>query len=141
MKTPESKKIMYLLAVYAAKEGGFWTRFADFPASDQGETLEEALDNATEFLQGIVNDYSKTMKKPLPIPSSIEEFKKKLDQTDGEPVCIMPIFAMLPSPAIRIQLTANANAIRTIDDYARKSGCSRSRLMVDATLDYIRANQ
>ena len=140
MKTPESKKIMYLLAVYTAKEGGYWTRFVDFPASDQGETLEEVLDNATEFLQGIVNDYTKTMKKPLPIPSSIEECKRKLDRTDGEPVCIMPIFATLPSPAIRIQLTANANVIRTIDDYARKSGRSRSRLMVDATLDYIRAN-
>ena len=140
MKTPESKKIMYLLVVYAAKEGGYWTRFVDFPASDQGETLEEALDNASEFLQGIVNDYSKVMKKQLPSPSSIEDFKKKLDPADGEPVCIMPVFATLPSPAVRIQLTASANVIRTIDNYARKSGRSRSRLMVDATLDYIRAN-
>ena len=140
MKTPESKKIMYLLAVYAAKEGGYWTRFADFPATDQGETLEDALDNASGFLQGIVNEYSKAMKKPLPPASSIEDFKRKLDPADGEPVCIMPVFATLPSPAVRIQLTASANVIRTIDDYARRSGRSRSRLMVDATLDYIRAN-
>ena len=49
----------------------------------------------------------------------------------------MPFFAVVLSPAIRFQLTSITNAIRTIDDYARKSRCSC--LMVDATLDYILA--
>jgi|GEM_PF-4834504 len=140
MKTPETQKVMYLLAVYPAKEGGYWTRFVDFPAADQGDSLEEALENATGFLQGIVDNYTKTMRKPLPSASSIEDFKRKLDPADGEPICIMPVFAVLPSPTIRIQLTAGADAVRTIDTFARKSGRTRSRLMVDATLDYIHAN-
>ena len=140
MKTPETRKVMYLMAVYPAKEGGYWTRFVDFPAADQGETLEETLENAAVFLQGIVDNYTKVMKKPLPTASSVEDFKKKLDPADGEPVCIMPVFAVLPSPTVRIQLTAGADAIRIIDSFARKSGRARSRLMVDATLDYIHAN-
>lgn len=140
MKTPETRKVMYLMAVYPAKEGGYWTRFVDFPAADQGETLEETLENAADFLQGIVDNYAKVMKKPLPPASSVEDFKKKLDPADGEPVCIMPVFAVLPSPTVRIQLTAGADAIRIIDSFARKSGRARSRLMVDATLDYIHAN-
>lgn len=140
MKTPNAKKLMYFLAVYKAEEGGFWSRFVEFPAADQGETLEDAVTQATVFLEGIVKDYAKNMKAPLPEPLTIEEFKKKLDPSDGEPVCIVPIFVYPPSPAVRIQLTAKANQIAELDAYAREHNLTRSELMISSTLDYIRRN-
>ena len=134
MKTPRCKKVMYFLAVYAAEEGGYWTRFVEFPAADQGETLEEAIENATDFLQGIVDDYAKTMKEPLPEPLSIEEFKKRLDPADGNPVCIVPIFVCPPSPVVRVQITAKANQIAEIDAYARAHDLTRSEFLIQSAL-------
>lgn len=140
MKTPHAKKMMYFLAIYKAEEGGFWSRFVEFPAADQGETIEDAVIQATVFLEGIVNDYAKNMKSSLPVPLTFEEFKKKLDPLDGEPVCVVPIFVYPPSPTVRIQLTAKANQIAEIDSYAREHNLTRSEFMISASIDYIRRN-
>ena len=43
MKTPQSKKMMFFLAIYKADEGGYWSRFTEFPAADQGETLQDTV--------------------------------------------------------------------------------------------------
>ena len=139
MKTPQGKRVMYFLAVYAAEEGGYWTRFVDFPAADQGETLEEALANAADFLQDIVDKYAKVMKKPLPAPLSIEEFTARLDPADGKPVCVVPIFAWPPAPAVRIQITAKANQIAEIDTYARAHDLTRSEVLIQSALTAIRS--
>ena len=89
--TPDTKKLIYFLAVYPAQEGGFWTRFVDFPAADQGESVEDAILQSSAFLQDIVDDYTETVKKPLPVPTPIENFRAKLDPEDGEPLCIVPV--------------------------------------------------
>lgn len=140
MKTPKTKKLMYFAAVYAAPEGGYTTVLADFPAYDQGETMEEAIAETEEFLQGIVDQYSKATGKKLPKPSAIEEFKAKLDPADGVPVCIAPVFAFPHAPAARIQLTTKVNFLSMIDDYARRHHMTRSDLMITSTLEFIRAN-
>ena len=67
--TPDTKKLIYFLAVYPAEEGGFWTRFVDFPAADQGESVEDAILQSSAFLQDIVDCYAETVKKPLPVPT------------------------------------------------------------------------
>ena len=140
MKTPNAKKMMYFLAIYRAEEGGFWSRFVDFPAADQGDTIEDAVTQATVFLDGIIKEYSKNIKNDLPEPLTIEEFKKKLDPSDGEPVCIVPIMVYPPSPTVRIQLTAKANQIAEIDSYAREHNLTRSELMTLSSIEYIRRN-
>lgn len=48
--TPDTKKLIYFLAIYPAEEGGFWTRFVDFPAADQGESVEDAILQSSAFL-------------------------------------------------------------------------------------------
>ncbi len=140
MKKTSTKKLMYFVAVYSAAEGGYTTVIADFPAYDQGETIEDAIAQATDFVQGIVDEYTAATGKELPPASDIETFKKKLDPEYGEPVCISPVFALPPSPTVRIQLTAKENRIAEIDRYARQSGRTRSDVMIAATIDYIRAN-
>ena len=139
MKTPESKKLMYFAAIYQAEEGGFWSHFVDFPATDQGDNLEDTILQSSIFLQFIVDEWAK-MDKPLPSPSSLEEVKAKLDPDDGTPECIVPVFVYPPSPTVRVQLTAKSNQIAAIDGYARAHDLSRSELMVQASLQYIREN-
>ena len=95
MKTPKSRKVCYFFAIYKAEEGGYWGRFIDFPAADQGETIDDILYQATDFLQGIIDEYDK-LGLPISPPSDIETFRSKLDPEDGIPVCISPVLAYPP---------------------------------------------
>lgn len=137
MKTPQVAKVCYFAAVYADPDGGYWTKFADFPAFDQGETIEDAVRQLTIFLQDIIDEKSR-LKQKLPAPSGIEEFKKKLAPQDGEVVCIVPVFAYLSSPAVRVQITAKANQIAAIDEYARQHNLTRSDVLINSALAAIR---
>jgi len=139
MKTPKTSKLCYFAAIYPDKDGGYWSRFVDFRGADQGESIEDAVHQLTFFLQGIVDEMSK-LKEPLPKPSGIEEFKSKLDPEDGEPACIVPVFAYPPAPTVRINITGKSNVFARIDDYARKHHMTRSDLMVQSTLEYIAEN-
>lgn len=138
--TPDTKKMIYFLAVYPAEEGGFWTRFVDFPAADQGESVEDAILQSSTFLQDIVDCYAETVKKPLPVPTPIENFRAKLDPEDGEPLCIVPVTVYPPAKTQRINITGKANLFAKIDDYAKRHHLTRSDLMISSTLEYIQAN-
>lgn len=119
---------------------GIGLDFCDFPAADQGETIEETILNSTIFLDSIIQNFQATKSLKLPKAMDIQEFKKNLDPKDGEPVCITPIFVYPPSPTVRIQLTGKANQIEVIDNYAKSNHLSRSELMITATLNYIQEN-
>ena len=130
-------KKTYFLAVYEAEEGGYTCSFADFDCViDQGETLEDTISNAKELLNFTVA-YMVEHNEPLPAASSGREFKAKLK---GEPFCIVPVNVYPPAKTERINITAAGDKIAEITDYAKKSKLSRSELMVNATLAYIRSN-
>ena len=133
MKTPKSKKVCYFFAIYKAEEGGYWGRFVDFPAADQGETIDDILYQATDFLQGILDEYDKTGES-IPAPSDIETFRSKLDPEDGTPVCISPVLAYPPSPSVRVQITAKASQIAEIDRFARANAMTRSEFLIQSAL-------
>lgn len=133
MKTPRSKKVCYFFAIYKDEDGGYWGRFVDFPAADQGETIDDILYQATDFLQGIL-DESDRNGLPIPPPSDIETFRSKLDPEDGTPVCISPVLAYPPSPSVRIQITAKASQIAEIDRFARANAMTRSEFLVQSAL-------
>lgn len=140
MKTPYVKKLMYFIAIYKNGKDGYWSRFCDFPAADQGETIEETILNSTIFLDSIIQNFQESKSLKLPKAMNIDEFKKNLDPKDGDPVCITPIFVYPPSPTVRIQLTGKANQIEVIDNYAKSNHLTRSDLMITATLNYIQEN-
>ena len=138
MKTPKSRKVCYFFAIYKADEGGYWGRFVDFPAADQGETIDEILYQAAEFLQGILDEYDK-LGEPITPPSDIETFRSKLDPEDGTPVCISPVLAYPPSPSVRVQITAKANQLSEIDQYAKANDMTRSEFLIQSALRAARA--
>jgi predicted RNase H-like HicB family nuclease len=136
-----SKKITYFLAVYEDETQKYWTTFADFDCLvDQGDTIEEAIANSTAFLDEVAVHMVEN-NEPFPIPSKISDFKKKLDSSDGEPVCLVPITVYPPAKTERIQITGKGNIFAEITDYAKKHHLTRSDLMIQATLDYIKKNQ
>ena len=133
MKTPRAKKVCYFFAIYKAEEGGYWGRFVDFPAAEQGETIDDILYQATDFLQGMIDEYDK-LGLPIPPPSDIETFRSKLDPEDGTPVCVSPVLAYPPSPSVRIQITAKASQIAEIDRFARANAITRSEFLIQSAL-------
>ena len=138
MKTPRAKKVCYFFAIYKAEEGGYWGRFVDFPAAEQGETIDDILYQATDFLQGIIDEYDK-LGLPISPPSDIETFRSKLDPEDGIPVCISPVLAYPPSPSVRVQITAKASQIAEIDRFARANSMTRSEFLIHSALQAAKA--
>ena len=136
MNRNDSRKI-YFLAIYKDKNGGYWTKFADFECLyDQGDTLEEAIENSENLIDSFLEDQVKNNCQ-IPSPSSLDDFLQKLDSSDGRPICIVPIVVYPPSKTIRINITGRSDVFSIIDDFARRSHISRSELMTNATLSYI----
>lgn len=134
----KERRLTYYLAVYPDETGLFWTKFADFDCLvDQGETVEDAISQSTSFLDSVV-EYMIEHNKPLPAPSTIFDFKKKLNPEDGEVLCIVPVTVYPPAKTERINITGKGDVFARIDDYAKRHHLTRSDLMISATLDYIR---
>ena len=76
-------------------------------------------------------------KQSLPEPSEGKAIRDKLSE---EPFCLVPVSVYPPAKTERINIAAPGDKIAEITDYAKKSRLSRSELMVNATLEYIRAN-
>ena len=78
--------------------------------------------------------------KTVPEPTPASEFKAKLDPADGEPLCIVPVTVYPPSRTQRINITGKENIFARIDDFAKRHHLTRSELMINATLEHIKAN-
>ena len=129
-------KKTYFLAVYRAKEGGFFCKFPDWNIVDQGETLEETIENASKLLDFSAECHVEDNQE-LPVPSSGDDLKRKLDPEDGEVFCLVPVTVYPPAKTERINLTLKGDILARIDDYVKKKNWSRSKLMVNATLAYM----
>ena len=76
----------------------------------------------------------------MPEPSGAEELKAKADACEEPVLFIAPVAGYLPDTTVRINITGPEVKIAEITAFAKRTKRSRSELMVDATLDYIRAN-
>lgn len=135
------KKKIYLIAIYPDENGCCMAKFPDFPelAADFGKDFEDCVLESARILDDVIADKIERG-KPVPEPSSAAEIKAKLDPADGEPLCIVPVTVYPPAKTERINITGKGDVFARINDYAKRHHISRSELMIDATLDYIRAN-
>ncbi len=137
----KKKKLIYFIAVYPDEGGYFMADFPDFPnmAPDYGKSFEDCIEQSTLFLDSVVSDLAERG-KPIPEPAKAEELKSKLDPELGAPFCIVPVAVYPPAATERIQLTGKGDLIAQISDYAKRHHVTRSELMIQATLEHIRAN-
>ena len=135
------KKKTYLIAIYSDTDGGFLARFPDFPelAADYGKDFDDCVMQSTRFLDDVIADKVER-NKPLPEPSQVGKIRSLLNPEDGEPLCIVPVTVYPPSKTERINITGKGEVFARIDDYAKRHHLTRSELMVNATIEYIRAN-
>ncbi len=121
-------------------KGGLWCEFPDIPGCmTDGDNLEDLMKNAADVLETMIEVMVEDG-KALPEPSGAEALKAKADAC-GEPVLfVVPVTGYLPDVPARINVTSTASKIAEITAFAKRIKKTRSELMVEATLDYIRAN-
>lgn len=133
------EKKTYFMFVH--KDGdSLWCEFPDLPGCmTDGESLEELIKNAAEALESWIEstlDNGGT----LPAASDLEDLTEKAKVCEDPVAFLAPVTGYLPSVPARINVTSSAAKIEEITAFAKKIHCTRSELMVNATLDYIRAN-
>ena len=123
------EKKVYFMFVHE-NDSGLWSEFPDLPGCmTDGDNLEELIRNSAVEHGG-----------DLPEASGIGILKEKAKESEDEVSFIVPVTGYLPGVPVRINITSTSVKVDEITRFARKRGLSRSELMVNATLDYIRAN-
>lgn len=121
-------------------KGGLWCEFPDLPGCmTDGDNLEELMKNASDALESWL-EATADGGGAIPEPSGADALKAKADSADEPVLFLVPVTAYLPSAPVRINITSTEDKIAEITAFAKRVRRTRSELMVDATLEYVRAN-
>ena len=134
----QNKKTYFMLV--HPDENGLWCEFPDLPGCmTDGENLNDLMKNAAECLESyMIGAYA--IGKKMPEASEVDALRAKIEASETPVLFVAPVTGYLPDIPARINVTSTAAKINEITAFAKKTGCTRSELMVQATLDYIRAN-
>lgn len=122
-----------------AGDGGLCCEFPDIPGCmTDGDNLDDLMKNATDALESMMEVIIED--GPLPEPSDAATLKAKADACDEPVLFVVPVTGYLSDTTASINITSTYAKIAKIDAFAKRVHRTRSELMVEATLDYIRAN-
>ena len=134
------EKRTYCMFVHKGEKFGFWCEFPDLPGCfSDGEDFEDLMKNASDALETMIEVIVEDG-RALPEPSDAEALKAKADACEEPVLFVVPVTGYLPDVPARINVTSTASKIAEITAFAKRVKKTRSELMVEATLDYIRAN-
>lgn len=136
----------YCSYILRAKEGSFVIYFADFPeATTQGDTLQECLEMGEEAFNITIEEYIRE-RRNMPVPSSIEETRKKAllqieEDNDLIDISFEPLIQLYKSPdvsqkPVRVTVSFSKSTLDTIDIKAGKLGMTRSGFLAKCALSY-----
>ncbi len=121
-------------------EGGLWCEFPDLPGCmTDGDNLEDLMKSAADALESWM-EATLDHKEPLPETSDAVALAEKAKASEEPVLFVVPVTGYLPDAPARINITSTEGKIAEITAFAKRVKRSRSELMVDATLAYIRAN-
>ena len=130
-------------AVVHEKNGEYYPiEFPDVPECvTQGRDMEEVQRMAKDALMLILEEGYDKQGKPYPnATNQPDELLSKVDKEMGPVAFAMPVTVYLSNKPMRINITSTTSKIAEITAFAKRVKRTRSELMVNATLDYIRAN-
>ena len=134
------EKKTYFMLVHDGDGKGLWCEFPDLPGCmTDGDNLDDLMKNAADALESWIAAVCESG-GTLPAASGAEVLKSKADASSEPVLFVVPVTGYLPDVPARINVTSTAAKIDEITAFAKKVGRTRSDLMVQATLDYIRAN-
>jgi predicted RNase H-like HicB family nuclease len=128
----------------AESGGGYSVYFPDVPnVAAGGESIEEAINNATEGLYIALRGLAE-QNAAMPSPSSLPKARAKVRaerQADGLPCPADVLYQYIPAPAVemtpvRVNVTIPKSSLEEIDAKARLYGFTRSAFLTHAALEY-----
>lgn len=134
------EKRTYCMFVHKGDKSGYWCEFPDLPGCmTDGDNLEELTKNAADALESWM-DATIDNGGSLPAASDVAALASKAAECDEPVLFVMPVTGYLNDAPVRINITSTEAKIAEITAFAKRVRRTRSELMVDATLEYIRAN-
>ena len=135
------EKKTYFMFVHDDGEGkGLWCEFPDLPGCmTDGDNLDDLVKNAADALESWLAAVGESG-DVLPDASDAEALKAKADACADPVIFVVPVTGYLPDVPARINITSTEAKIAEITAFAKRVKRTRSELMVNATLEYIRAN-
>ena len=134
------KKINYFMFAHMDDKSGFWCEFPDLPGCmTDGDDFEDLMKNAADALESWLEAWVDGG-NALPEPSGPAAVKAKADASDEPVMFVVPVTGYLPDAPVRINITSTEAKIAEITAFAKRVHRTRSELMVNATLEYIRSN-
>ncbi len=131
----------YPIVIHKDSNSDFGVTIPDLPGCfSAGSTIEEAINMAKEaaecHIEGILID-----SEPIPMPSDIEVHKDDPIFKEGIWALVEVDMSKLSLKSKRINITMPERLIRTVDQYAKRYGSSRSGLLSQAITEYMASHQ
>lgn len=136
------QKLTYFMFVHDGGDGkgGYWCEFPDLPGCmTDGDNLEELTKNAADALESWLEAWTDNGNE-APTASDAIALAEKMAGCDEPVLFLVPVTGYLHDAPVRINITSTEAKIAEITAFAKRVRRPRSELMVDATLEYIRAN-
>jgi predicted RNase H-like HicB family nuclease len=132
--------MQYPIIIHKDTDSDYGVTFPDISGCfSAGTTIEEAINNAQEaaecHIEGMLID-----SEPIPTPSNIDLHKVNPDFKNGVWALVEIDISKLSLKSKRINITMPERLIRVVDQYAKKSGSSRSGLLAQAVTEYMTAH-
>jgi len=131
----------YPIVIHKDPKSDYGVTIPDLPGCfSAGSTIEEAMNMAQEaaecHIEGLLID-----SEPIPVPSEIEIHKDNPQFREGLWALIEVDISKLSLKSKRINITMPERLIRTVDQYAKRYGSSRSGLLSQAVTEYMASHQ
>lgn len=102
-----------------------------------GDTIEEAFDNAREAIEAHCEMLSED-RKAIPTPKSMSDWQKDRAYKGWTWGIVDVAVEKFFGPAEKINITVPGLLLKRIDDYAKKSGQTRSGFLTHAAMEAMR---
>ena len=131
----------YPVVVHKDPNSDYGVTVPDLPGCfSAGETLDEALQEATEaieaHIEGMLMDG-----EPIPTPQSVDYHQNNPDYEGGVWALVSIDLAKLSGKTKRVNVTLPERVLSLVDKYASENGETRSGLIAQAALEYIASRE
>ncbi|MFC1841137.1 type II toxin-antitoxin system HicB family antitoxin [Thermodesulfobacteriota bacterium] len=131
----------YPIVIHKDPDSDYSVTIPDLPGCfSAGTSIEEAISMAQEaaecHIEGMLID-----SEPIPTPTDIEVHKDHPDFKKGIWALVEVDISKLSLKSKRINITMPERLIRTVDQYAKKYGSTRSGLLSQAVTEYMASHQ
>jgi predicted RNase H-like HicB family nuclease len=129
--------MIYPIVIHKDLDTAYGVTVPDLPGCfSAGDSMEEALANAIEaiecHIEGILLD-----DENLPIGKAIENYVNELDYQGGVWALVDVDISKLGGATQRINISMAERILVKVDAFAKNTNKTRSKLLVDAALEYI----